>query len=385
MTKYIKCGGGGLPPQVITDMNAVLNKKFGTSTDYPSSSWPSNIEKMTALPEESASGSIAHFTDGADTVPLKSCTLTLAPTQSGTGDPSPTNPRPITGVSSVNVTNNGANFWNEEWEVGSLTASGGDYASTTRIRSVGYTEVPQNATFYAFTNGYTADIHFYDENETHISYVQKTNTTFTTPPNTKYIRFCMSVAYGTTYNNDISINGSATDTTYHAYVVPTLAPVSLGTVYGGEVECVGGEVTKTDEIIDMGDISWTYSGGVFRGVISDGVILTQANIIDFVCSCYLVKGSGNSGKWTSDNLVCWHGTGSSCYIYVNDTNYNDADVFKTAVTGQKLVYKLATPTTAQITPTAINSRYGVNNLWCDGGDTSVEYRADIDLYVAEHS
>ena len=144
---------------------------------------------------------------------------------------------------------------------------------------------------------------------------------------------------------------------------PTIINVPLGqTVYGGEVECVGGEVTKTDEIIDMGDISWTYSGSVFRGVISDGVILTQANIIDFVCSCYLVKGSGNSGKWTSDNLVCWHGTGSGCYIYVNDTNYNDADVFKTAVTGQKLVYKLATPTTAQITPVTVNTLKGKQKI-----------------------
>ena len=411
MTKYIKCGGGGLPPQVITDMNAVLNKKFGTSTSYPSSEWADKIEEMTALPEESASGSIAHFTDGADTVPLKSCTLTLAPTQTGTGDPSPTNPRPITGVSSVNVTQTGKNLFDiSKLETTNITVLNGEATGTGTAFNTAYgngvdflpfSDGQMTLTISAYTDGNSSTsgnglrVRFYytDGTNSALTFLNSdtTKTTKTLTSTSEKIIDYMTISSVSTGSNiwhvsDVQLECGTTATTFEAYA-ETLAPVSLGqTVYGGEVDVVGGEVTKTDEIIDMGSISWTYSAGVFRGVISDGVILTQANIIDFVCSCYLVKGSGNSGKWTSDNLVCWHGTGSSCYIYVNDTNYNDADVFKTAVTGQKLVYRLATPTTAQITPTEINSRYGVNNLWHDGnGDIEVEYRADIDLYVAEHS
>ena len=387
MTKYIKCGGGGLPPQVITDMNAVLNKKFSTSTTYPSTEWADMIEEMTALPEESASGSIAHFTDGADTVPLKSCTLTLAPTQSGTGDPSPTNPRPITGVSSVNVTNNGANFWNEEWEAGSLTASGGDYASTTRIRSVGYTEVPQNATFYAFTNGYTADIHFYDENETHISYVQKTNTTFTTPPNTKYIRFCMSVAYGTTYNNDISINYPSTDTTYHAFVNSfTTYPISwTDTVYGGYVN-EKGEVWATHGVVTFDGnaeetwVSYGSQNGFTKSIptMKSGSAM-QDGKSNFLATIATYTGFGIRFGGNNNSTIYL------CHITDNISGVTDVASWKTYLQSNNLqvCYPLATPVKiATIDPIVINSALGVNNVWHDGnGDVEVEYRADIELYI----
>lgn len=49
-----------------------------------------------------ASGAIASFTTNY-VAPLESCLLTLNPLQTGTGDPSPTNPRPITGFTGVNV------------------------------------------------------------------------------------------------------------------------------------------------------------------------------------------------------------------------------------------------------------------------------------------
>lgn len=52
---------------------------------------------------KSASGSIASFSDGADDVPLKSLKVQIVPNQSGSGDPSPSNVRPISGWDSVNV------------------------------------------------------------------------------------------------------------------------------------------------------------------------------------------------------------------------------------------------------------------------------------------
>lgn len=52
----------------------------------------------------SASGAIASFSDGAD-LPLKSLLVDIEPVQSGSGDPSPTNIRPISGWNAVNVKN----------------------------------------------------------------------------------------------------------------------------------------------------------------------------------------------------------------------------------------------------------------------------------------
>ena len=52
---------------------------------------------------KSASGQIASFNDGADDVPMKSVKVAIVPKQSGSGDPSPTNVRPITGWTDINV------------------------------------------------------------------------------------------------------------------------------------------------------------------------------------------------------------------------------------------------------------------------------------------
>ena len=52
----------------------------------------------------SASGAVASFSDGAD-LPLKSLLVDIEPVQSGSGDPSPTNVRPISGWNAVNVKN----------------------------------------------------------------------------------------------------------------------------------------------------------------------------------------------------------------------------------------------------------------------------------------
>lgn len=58
---------------------------------------------------KSASGSIVSFSDGAD-LPLKSLNVGIEPVQSGSGDPSPSNVRPISGWSAVKVTRCGKNL-----------------------------------------------------------------------------------------------------------------------------------------------------------------------------------------------------------------------------------------------------------------------------------
>lgn len=101
---YIRCGGGGVPASLKTDMNAVLNKKFETSTTYPPNTWADTVNLMGVLPIRSAQGSIAHFSDGADLVPFKSAKFYITP-QQASGTPTPSNPLPITGWTGANVNN----------------------------------------------------------------------------------------------------------------------------------------------------------------------------------------------------------------------------------------------------------------------------------------
>lgn len=74
---WYRAGGGGIPSAIKTDMNAVLNKKFGTSQDYPPTDWAPSVNLLGPLPEKTASGSVASITDGADGVPVKSWVITI--------------------------------------------------------------------------------------------------------------------------------------------------------------------------------------------------------------------------------------------------------------------------------------------------------------------
>ena len=388
---YIRCGGGGIPAALKSDMNAVFNKKFETSTTYPPNTWADTVNLMGALPIRSANGTIATFNDGADLVPLKSCEVTVTPSQSGTGDPSPTNPRPLNSFSSLTVEHTGANLWNEDWELGSLTASGTDYPSTARIRSKGYTEIKEGLTYFVFSSGETADIHFYDENKDHLSYVQRTNTTFTTPTGAKYIRFCMSVAYGTTYNNNISINYPSTDTSYHAHVTPDPHTLALGsTVYGLTGDCVTGEFEETHGVIlDLSSLSWTYQSANSRFVSTSiaSVVKAPPNnstiIENALCEIYKVDISNNTASSAYDNIIAVSSNGN---IQIRDTSLNgDLDALSVRLNGKKFAYPLATPTALTIDPVEVESFKGVNNIWCtqDNSTAAVEYRADIDLLITE--
>lgn len=80
---WYRCGGGGLPAGLQSDMDAVLNKKFSTSTTYPPTDWAPTVNLMGPLPEKTASGAIAHIDDGADGVPLKNWLVTLPASLSG--------------------------------------------------------------------------------------------------------------------------------------------------------------------------------------------------------------------------------------------------------------------------------------------------------------
>lgn len=77
---------------------------------YAESINPDNI--YSAYPTDTASGAVATFTDGADDIPMKSVKVAIEPVQSGSGDPSPDNVRPISGWTGAQVSHSGADRTN---------------------------------------------------------------------------------------------------------------------------------------------------------------------------------------------------------------------------------------------------------------------------------
>ena len=400
MTKYIKCGGGGLPPQVITDMNAVLNKKFSTSTTYPSTEWADMIEDMTELPEESASGSIAHFEDGADTVPIDSGLFYFNPVQAS-GTPTPSSPLPITGHTGINIYKTKTNMFSPEKCVldsdnsSVYISDGWLYFKTGGTNGIRYNfktnqQITLSGTFKSassssnvirirarYTDGTTADLFQYTTNDTDEHYLSGT----TTSGKTVLYLYSAYTNSATSMCKDVKLELGTTATPYEAYVGTTY-PVSWtshGTVYGGYYNSKTGELWKTYEIKNLSTLTWSdYGNNTFYAEC----VGKKAGMTNLLMSEY----SYFSGTYANMTDNTFKGANSNAYIYVKDNRYSTASDFSENVTAQ-VVYELATPVLVGIIdPTKITTYEGVNNIWNDGGGVSeVGYRADIDLYVAEHS
>ena len=211
----------------------------------------SRIPYFAPIITDTAEGSIASFSDGADDYPMKSVVAEINPIQSGSGDPAPDNVRPISGWSGVNANSTGVNIWDEEWEVGNYNLETGEpnvYANA--IRTKGYISVKPSTNYYSFVgnNSFLTRL-FYDINKNYISYQSTRNGAFTTPANVHYMRFATQGggAYGNVYLNDISINYPSTITTYSPYTGQSYSipfkdsegnPI---TVYGGNMNITDGE------------------------------------------------------------------------------------------------------------------------------------------------
>ena len=64
------------------------------------------------FPTDTATGAIASFPDGADSIPMKDVLIHIEPVQAGSGDPSPDNVRPITGWTGCVISHSGADMTN---------------------------------------------------------------------------------------------------------------------------------------------------------------------------------------------------------------------------------------------------------------------------------
>ena len=196
----------------------------------------------------------------------------------------------------------------------------------------------------------------------------------------------------TTYSNNISINYPATDTTYHAYnQASDTHTIDLGqTVYGGNLDTQSGVLTITHAIIDLGELSYTSvgSGNTLRfnasGIPNLKAVANNDTLANVLCEIYETKTWNTLNLSGNDDFVCVSNAG---ILAIRDTSYNDADVFKTAITGYKLTYELQTPVTVQLTPEEITAFIGTNNLWSDtNGDIQVTYISnDIPAIAVEYN
>ena len=304
-------------------------------------------------PTKTVSGSIAHFTDGAE-MPAKSVVVNIEPVQSGTGTPSPDNVRPISGWSSVNVYDTGKNLLEvsmTDGEVagvtytknadGSISCNGTITGTDAKyISSTASTNALKTGVAYVLTGGDEVSVDgirvvtsIKNANGSVARWIDVTTAsgyTFTLEEgqtlNTVYLRGAIT---GTAVNATIRPmirRADDTDPTYVPYT-GTTTPVNLGrTVYGGTLDVVSGVLT----------------------------------VYPFYPS---YNGETLNGRWVCDRAVYAEGT--------------------TPPTGSQVALMSGTGTTYALTPTQINTLLGENNVWADAGAVEVTYRRDINLALEQ--
>ena len=365
--------------------------------------------KDNAFIHRTASGAIASFSDGSD-MDVDELIVDIEPIQSGSGDPSPTNVRPISGWDSVDVNVVGKNLLDSSNAVPNLPrnvvgAGIDEVVVTTRYaHSIPYKNdvaLMVSARSDDLTKFNYIVVYGYNNDKFVSSYggrnIANTTTVYTIPiPANQYEKIIVvygadsTTQVGTDISGDIQLELGSTATTYEAYNGNTTT-VDLGqTVYGGTLNVTTGVLTIDRAMVDLGTLTWNHHATytqMWSASVSLADFPTGAFNNQGLCSCYTVQTAGslapilaNEGIYISP--LSWS---SGKMVVINDSSLESlsASEVQAKLSGQKLLYYMTTPTTVTLTPTQVNSLLGQNNVWADSGDVEVTYKANASLTIEE--
>lgn len=396
----------------------VLKKASGTDYDTEWADPEVTKEEFAAL-EEYVRGMSPVKTVGpaavvsvSDAAPLSAeqVVVDIEPVQSGSGDPSPTNVRPITGWAGVNVTRTGKNLLEVTEQSatirgvtftvnsdGSITANGTATADTYFPVTRNVAIPAGNYVLSGCPSGGSQSTYSLSSQINNTwqgsDYGGGKNVALTAGGNgLQNSRIEIVVSNGTTVSNlvfrPMLRPAAITDATYEPYQGETYDiafPASAGTVYGGTltIDADGtGELVMDRAMID---------------VTASDVRKWRNDLPVFVIVC-APKASYNAGSKTDKIANCLP-TVSNVLLYndnaygICEQNAGDIGIAVDGVTtleemadfvvnnNLRVVYKLATPVTYTLTAEQIVMLRGTNNVWADTGDTTLAYRADIPAYI----
>ena len=380
---FYRCGGGGIPSSLKTDMNAVLNKKFGTSADYPPADWAPTVNLMGPLPERTATGSIAHITDGADEVPIKSLKVTVAPT--------------LSGVSEVTETQTGKNLFSYDmtiysgyWTSTAFSGTGTAYDDYDTSTGWCFVKVPVKEGSTITISGMEARSGVYSAfiGETVTDIIQtianyNINGTKTVPTGAKFLGVIVYRG-GTPKNNPKTtypngqIEVGSTATTYEPYTAPTVSTVNLGrTIYGGKPDIVNGVGTESYTKVKLSDLTWTKGTASGREYYNAVISTSETTNTHDIVTNLTYSGMVTVANMADKSIAKWQ---QSVRIY--DTDISSVSELLETYGNEYIAYPNRYTVDFTFAGQEVNTRLGYNAFWSEQGDTEVTYRADLNLYEA---
>ena len=320
--------------------------------------------------------------------PLKSLVLPWTPIQSGTGDPSPDNIRPISGVSALNVWQTGKNV---------LYLSDQTQHNNWNIGNIPNPLKPGTKYTYSVNGTATAKYRLYYGNSasplTAVSAISSgyigagEHETFTTPSEMGDILVFAGNASGA--GNEslenilpmLELGESATPyTSYTGTTKSIVFPDEVGTVYGGSLDVVSGVLTVnrgysldtgSDES-DWGISSQSETIARFTKAKNKFPVAPKNSSTSNLLANYF-KSSSTLAEWdafigSTGNLLC--------YVPKSVAETKEQWCAYLAENPLEVVYELEEPYTIQLTPTQVNALLGDNVIWSDtnGTNTAIYFK-----------
>lgn len=372
---------------------------------------------------DTASGAVASFQDGADGVPVKSLVVNIAPVQAGEGDPTPDNIRPLSGLTGGTVTRVGKNLFRP-------------YTAPTTSGNV--TLTPNNDGSFALEG--TASEDPFNASRTlpfpiapgmAFSF-RLGNDRVNSEVGVRLSKFVdgSSPTYGTLYRAeavDQTVDGAALTSitanrvqtvvasnhgdvetitmrpqlelgaktsAWEAYTEESVSvswQSEAGTVYGGTLELPSGVLTVTKKLVTI-DENYLVSRitSVTQYDTDTGFWLAMGNDSNTVadkmqnrCNQASPTAAGLSGAatntfgagptyphsiWMRLATALVGTTAESIHAYISSHPL-------------EFVVSLATPVQYQLPPSELHTVLGVNHIFSDAGEVTVEYRANTNLYI----
>ena len=328
--------------------------------------------------EKSATNS---FDDGIDSY-FKKVISTIVPVQAGSGTPSPTNKRAISGFTECVVFNTGKNLYNKTTATDGYRIDGNGEPYVAGSYSISDWIIVEPSTQYVRNIPIVTvePVALYDANKNFISRIA-TGYTFTTTPETKYIRTATLI----TNKDTCQIEKGSTATTYEPYnaTTATISFGSAGTVYGAGVELISGllVVNRAYKELD-GTEAWTrYSTSDTNTVLSVASPITNVASYNQQISSHFTFNSQAYAIASGREYTFAVETGSrSIFMQVPTSVASTGAAFQTWLADQKAngtpvaISVEVEPQEFQLTPAQLRSLVGANRLTSSTGEvTETEY------------
>ena len=185
--------------------------------------------------------------------------------------------------------------------------------------------------------------------------------------------------------DNIQLELSSTATDYEPYQGGTYDitfPTEAGTVYGGTLNVISGELT-----VDRYFKSFTTlvgkqesADGYFWYSTTDALGIPAISGLNAKLISNRLKTEQNVSQTSFNGILTIYANG---IIRWKEQGSLTLAEYRTYLANNPLeiCYELATPITYALTPQEIRTLLGTNNIWADAGPISVEYTADTKMYI----